>query len=203
MTLFNSRKRLDSMRILLAAFLQTAGIELNRFRTMKRKFFVTCFLSVLFCMYGFSQSNQAKSPANTPVKSATVSQEELTKYATAMDSVNEMTAALKQEVTEMVNSNETVNADRYNVLSKIITDDAKLTEANATPEEIAFVKQVEARKTEEAARINQVFQSLAKDYVGASTFNKVKKALNSDSELRARYDELMAELSKDNPGGGL
>jgi hypothetical protein len=166
---------------------------------MNRKFFVTLFLSALFCINGFSQSNQAKS---STVKSTTVTQEELTKYATAMDSVNEMTAALKQEITEKVNNSQNVTADRYNELSKIITDDAKLAEVNATPEEIAFVKEIENRKNDEGARINQVFQSLAKEFVGVSTFNKVKKALNTDSDLKARYDALMAELSKDNPGGG-
>jgi hypothetical protein len=167
---------------------------------MNKKFVVIFFLSSMLCMSGFSQSNQAKT---APVKSTAVTTEELTKYATAMDSVNEMTESLKQQVTEMVNNSQTVTADRYNELSKVITDDSKLAELNATPEEISFVKEVEAKKTDEAAKINDVFKSLAKDYVGAATFNKVKKALNTDSELKAKYDELMAELSRDNhPGGG-
>jgi hypothetical protein len=167
---------------------------------MNRKFFVAFFLSALFCVNGFSQSNQAKS---APAKSTAVTTEELTKYATAMDSVNEMTESLKQHVTEMVNNSQTVTADRYNELSKVIADDSRLAELNATPEEINFVKEVEAKKTDEAAKINETFKTLAKEYVGAATFNKVKKALNTDSELKAKYDELMTELSRDNnPGGG-
>jgi hypothetical protein len=121
----------------------------------------------------------------------TVSSEELAKYITAMDSVNKLTAAVKDTITEMVKKNKAVSASRYNELSKIIGDDVKLAEAKATPEEIAFVKQVTQRKEEETAKVNQTFQSLAKDYVGAATFNKVKKALAADPKLKAKYDSML------------
>jgi hypothetical protein len=131
---------------------------------------------------------------------ATVSDEELSKYATAMDSINEMTAAVKILIADMVKSNESISNSRYNEISKIIDDNAKLEEAKATPEEIAFVKEVAQKKDEEMAKINQAFQSLAKDYVGAAVYNKVKKALASDADLKTKYDSLMTELAKDNPG---
>lgn len=130
----------------------------------------------------------------------TVSEEELTKYATAMDSINEMSASLRMMITDMVKNGKVMNAARYNEISKIINDETKLTEAKATPEEIAFVKEVAAKRDEESSKINQAFQSLAKDYVGAATFNKVKKALASDAELKTKYDTLLAEMAKDNPG---
>lgn len=129
----------------------------------------------------------------------TVSDEELTKYATAMDSINEMSADVKIMITNMVNGN-TMTATRYNEISKIISDQTKLAEAKATPEEITFVKEVAAKRDEETAKINLAFQSLAKDYVGAATYNKVKKALASDPELKVKYDSLMTEMAKDNPG---
>lgn len=131
---------------------------------------------------------------------ATISEEELTKYATAMDSINEMSASLKLMITDLVKNGKVMNAARYNEVSKIINDETKLNEAKATPEEIAFVKEVAAKRDEESSKINQAFQSLAKDYVGAATFNKVKKALATDVELKGRYDSLMSELAKDNPG---
>lgn len=130
----------------------------------------------------------------------TVSDEELTKYATAMDSINEMSADVKIMITDMVKNGNVMTATRYNEISKIINDETKLGEAKATPEEISFVKEVSAKKDEESAKINLAFQSLAKDYVGAATYNKVKKALASDSELKGKYDSLMTEMAKDNPG---
>ncbi|MCE7863859.1 MAG: hypothetical protein DYG99_09990 [Bacteroidetes bacterium CHB5] len=131
---------------------------------------------------------------------ATVTQEELTKYATAMDSINEMSAEVKEMITELVKNNKAVTAARYNEISKIIADETKLAEAKATPEEVAFVKELAVKRDSATMQINAAVQSLAKDYVGASTFNKVRKALSADAELKSKYDALMAELAKDNPG---
>jgi Ca2+-binding EF-hand superfamily protein len=156
---------------------------------MRTKFFLISVFSLITLSSVFAQD-----------AAVTVSEEELTKYATAMDSINEMSASLRMMITDMVKNGNVMNAARYNEISKIINDETKLTEAKATPEEIAFVKEVAAKRDEESSKINQAFQSLAKDYVGAATFNKVKKALASDAELKTKYDTLLAEMSKDNPG---
>jgi phage-related protein len=167
--------------------LRTYQIDKPNLNTMRAKFFLISVFSLITLTSVYSQD-------------VTVSDEELTKYATAMDSINEMSAEVKVMITDMVKNGKVMTATRYNEISKIITDETKLTEAKATPEEIAFAKEVATKKDEATARINQAFQSLAKDYVGAATFNKVKKALASDAELKTKYDSLMVELAKDNPG---
>lgn len=154
---------------------------------MRARFFLISLISLISLSTVYSQD-------------ATVTDDELTRYATAMDSINEMSANVMILITDMVNGNETVNAARYNELSKIIGDETRLNEAKATAEEIAFVKEVAAKKAEETVKINKAFQSLAKEYVGAATYNKVKKALAADAALKGKYDALMAELAKDNPG---
>ena len=151
---------------------------------MRAKYFLITVFS-LITITSFSQD-------------ATVSEEELTKYATVMDSVTEMTIAVQATLSDMVKDSEVMNGTRYNELSKISTDEAKLAEANATPEEIAFLAEVAGKKKEETLKINQAFQSLAKDYLGAATYNKVKKALAADAELKAKYDSLIEEMAKDN-----
>ncbi len=156
---------------------------------MRAKFFLISVFSLISLSSVFAQDT-----------AVTVSEEELTKYATAMDSINEMSVTLRLMITDMVKNGKVMNAARYNEISKIINDETKLTEAKATSEEIAFAKEVAAKRDEESSKINQAFQSLAKDYVGAATFNKVKKALASDAELKSKYDTLLAEMAKDNPG---
>jgi len=129
-----------------------------------------------------------------------VSDQELLKYATVIDSVNEMSASVRLELADMVKKGNTImTTARYNELSKIIGDQAQLQTAKATPEEIEFVKQVVAKKTEEMDRISNTYQTLAKDYVTPAIFNKVKKALTNDPILKKRYDSLMLELAKDDP----
>jgi hypothetical protein len=126
-----------------------------------------------------------------------ISDEDVKKYAVAMDSIENMKTHLIETISEMVKSNEDVTASRYNELSKIISDEAKLKEVEATEEEIKFVNAVAEKKEEETSKINEAFQSLARDYIGAKTYNAVKKALKEDAEIKAKYDSIMAELSKD------
>jgi hypothetical protein len=131
---------------------------------------------------------------------AQVTDEELEKYAVTMDSINDMKESLLEDITDMVKSNEKLTNARYNELSKIVDDEAALAEAKATPEEIAFMKEVGNKKEEGTAKIQETFQSMAKDYVGASSYNKVKKALEADGEVKKRYETFMDKLEGDSEG---
>ncbi len=129
-------------------------------------------------------------------KAEKVTDEELKKYAVTMDSVDNMSTRLMEEITEMVKNNDQISAARYNDLYKIIDNEAKLKEAEATPEEIAAVKAVLKKKDDGTALIQETFQTLAKDYIGAATYNKVKSALASDPQLKAKYEALLASLNQ-------
>ena len=124
-----------------------------------------------------------------------VTDDELKKYAIAMDSIDDMKSDLLESMSEFVKNNEKITGDRYNELSKLMGDEAKLAAANATPDEISAIKEVMKMKEEGTAKIQQTFQSLAKEYIGASVYNKVKKAL-ADPAVKTRYEAIMAELNK-------
>jgi hypothetical protein len=148
-------------------------------------------LFVLFmAVQGIHAQNESTSTAITDA--------ELEKYAVTMDSVNDMKQSLLKEITDMVKSNDKMTNARYNELSKILDDEAQLAKAKATPEEIAFMKEVAAKKQEGTAEIQETFQTMAKDYVGASSFNKIKDALDTDPAIQKRYQE---QLSKVSSGG--
>lgn len=154
-----------------------------------------------------SSTDTTQSPAQAPAEStqaqpddATIADEELEKYAVMMDSVNDMKQTLLKDMTKMLKSNEKITNARYNELSKIIDDQAALAKAKAKPEEIAFVKEVATKKEEGTARIQETFQSMAKDFVGASSFNKIKKALESDEEVKKRYEAQMQKLGSTQGG---
>jgi len=157
---------------------------------MKIRFIIILLAAISFAQTGFGQEGKTA-----------VTDDELKKYAEVMDSVNEMTAEARIKLTEMVKENDSISATRYNELIKVINDSTQLATVKATPEEIAFVKQIIAKREEETAHINKVYQSLAKDYVTLPVFNKVKKALAQDASLKSRYDAMMAELAKDDPTG--
>ena len=140
-------------------------------------------------------AQQESAPSeNAQTESGEITDDELEKYAVTMDSVNDMKATLLKDIEAMVKSNEKMTNARYNELSKIVDDQAALAKAKATPEEIAFMKDVAAKKEEGTAKIQETFQSMAKEYVGASAYNKIKKALASDPELQKRYQTHLDKL---------
>lgn len=126
-----------------------------------------------------------------------VTEEELKKYAVVMDSIDNMKEDLINTISEMVKNNEKVTAARYNDLSKIINDETKLAEAEATPEEVAAIKEILKFKDEGTAKIQETFKTLATEFVGAAVYNKVKKALAENADTKAKYEALMAELNKE------
>jgi len=128
-----------------------------------------------------------------------VTDEELLRYAVTMDSINEMSASVRNMIADMVKESKVITAARYNELSKIMNDEARLADAKATAEEIAFLKEVADKKAAETARINETYQAMAKEYVTPPVFNKVKKALVEEPELKTKYDSLITEMSRDNP----
>lgn len=131
---------------------------------------------------------------------AEVSDDELQRYAVMMDSIDEMRIDLLAEISEMVKNTDKITVARYNDLSKIANDAAKLEEAKATPDEVAFLQEIQALKESGTAEINTTFKSMAKDYVGASTYNKVKKAITEDGEVKSKYETMLNKLKEDNGG---
>jgi hypothetical protein len=120
--------------------------------------------------------------------------EDLKKYAITMDSVKGMQQTVIAIITEMVQKNTVMPVARYNELFKITDDQAKLAEAKATPAEIQFLKDVADKRKEETARVNATYQALAKEYVGLKTFNAIKKSLESNPDVKAKYETLSKEL---------
>lgn len=131
--------------------------------------------------------------------SAAFTDEDLKKYAITMDSVKGMQQTLTAIISEMVQKNTVMKVTRYNELFKIMDDQAKLAEAKATPEEIQFVKDVADARAENLARINTAYQALAKEYVGLKAFNAIKKSIETDQAVKAKYETMTKEI--DSKGG--
>src|SRR5687768_9794648 len=131
---------------------------------------------------------------------AEISDDDLKKYAVTMDSVAGMQESLRQIVAEVVRANTVMPVSRYNELFKIAEDQAKLKTANATPDEIAFLKQIDDLRKTNIERINATYQALAKDYVGLKAFNAIRKSLQSDQQLKARYDNLSKDIESKEKG---
>lgn len=163
---------------------------------MKNYLFVFALFFGVHAMQAQNDSPQKESAPseNAQTESAEITDDQLEKYAVTMDSVNDMKASLLKDIEAMVKDNEKMTNARYNELSKIADDPAALAKAKATPAEIEFIKEVAVKKEEGTAKIQETFQSMAKEYVGASDYNKIKKALATDPELQKRYQTQLDKL---------
>lgn len=129
-------------------------------------------------------------------ETAEISDEELTRYAEAMDSLDRLQGIVSKTIKDMVSTTEDIAPSRYNDLYKISKDSVKLAEAEATEMEVMFLQKVDAYKDSMTASIKSTFSSLAKDYVGdgGRVYNKIRKALKSDAEVKARYEAILEQL---------
>ena len=134
--------------------------------------------------------------------STEISDEDLQKYAVTMDSVKAMQTTLQEIVAETVRANTVMSVNRYNDLFKFTNDEAKLKEANATPEEIAFLKQIDDLRKVNIEWINETYQAMVKEYVGVKPFNAIHKSLKSDQELKARYEDISKKEGESKEKGG-
>jgi hypothetical protein len=171
---------------------------------MKKTFLVlACVLGSFTIFAQVESSNEVTTDSSQTAASADanaqdgISDEDLRKYAILMDSIDDMKQSLLKKMGDMVKNNEGMTNARYNELSKAIGDEAKLQELKATEEEIAFINQVNEAKTQGTENITETFQTMAKDFIGVETYNEVKNALASDSEVKARYDQILAEVGSE------
>lgn len=139
--------------------------------------------------------------AQAQTTAAAFTDEDLKKYAIAMDSVKGMQMTLNQIITDMVQQNTVMSVQRYNELFKITDDQTKLAEAKATEAELKFVKDVSEKRKEENARINATYQGLVKDYVGVKQFKAIKASLESDQAVKAKYEAISKEVNGQAKGG--
>ena len=172
----------------------------NNLKLIVMKYLLITFA---FVFAAFSQTyaqdperEQAQDSLQVAQDSTQVTDEELQKYAVAMDSINGMKASLLKEINTIVKEDGKMTNARYNELSKIANDEAKLAQSKATKAERALLIKVAETKANGTEQINTTFQTLAKDYVGAESDNKIKKALTTDQELRAKYEGMLKELEK-------
>lgn len=137
-----------------------------------------------------AQTTQSKAQSSA----TTITDEDLKKFAITQDSVKSLQETLTQIITENVQQNTVMTVARYNELHKAGSDSTKLQAANATPEEISFLKEIDMLTQYNINRINTVYQALAKDYVGLKAFNAIKKSLQSDENLKARYESISQQV---------
>lgn len=136
----------------------------------------------------------------------TVTDEELRKYAEVMAWADDEKEDLEAMYNDLIRENELMNGGkRFVEIKGAIDDSVKLAELEVSEEEMIAYNKIEEENEANVAKFKEVYTEKIKDkeVLGASTYNKVGKALKNDEEVKARYEEILAEVkmsSEDDDG---
>ena len=158
---------------------------------MKRKW--TYSFMVLAFIFGLSVDLQAQDEAP-------LTDEELKKYAMVMDFADQEKAKLKESYNAMIQEQELMTGGkRFKELKAAGGDEAKLSEIGATPEEIEVFNTIEAANNENIAAFKEAYTTKIKDkeQLGAGLYNRISKALKTDTELKTRYTAIMEAIKSE------
>lgn len=132
---------------------------------------------------------------NLVAQDAEITDDELKLYATVMGKIDGMKAEMKTKYNALIKNEESMNGGRrFKEIKSAKGDEAKLAEINVTEEEMSIFNKIQEEYASMTKEFKATYPTLIKDELGAGVYNKVKKALKSDSDLKEKYDTIVASL---------
>lgn len=128
---------------------------------------------------------------------ASFTDEELTKYATVMVWAQMEKEQMTETYNDWINNDETLEAARFVKIKSANGDSVKLQEIEVTDEELVAFEQIQVNYDSMTASFIDVYKGKIKEDIGAALYNRLRKAMRGDADLKARYqavyDGLMSE----------
>mgnify|MGYP007004567449 CR=1 FL=1 len=122
--------------------------------------------------------------------------EDLTKYATVMVWAETEKDNLGKLVSDSVSiwiEGTDLETSKYIEISKA-DKKGELETVEASEGELAVYKEVQTKIDNKTSTFKEVYVTKIKEDIGAGLYNKLKKALKADDEVKVRYDAIYAEL---------
>ena len=134
---------------------------------------------------------------NVIAQDAELTDEELTKYANVMAFADMEKAKMQEKYNEMIKAEEVMaGGKRFKEIKGTKGDADKLAAIGITPEEQAAYDQIQGKYDEMAKEFKEAYTAKIKDkeLLGAAVYNKVNRALKSDSGVKERYEAILAQV---------
>ena len=120
--------------------------------------------------------------------------DEISTYAKVMVWAEMETQKMSDSVEYWVKNNEKLSASAYNELSKAAKS-GDISTADVTQEETDEFQIIQDKIDNQKEAFKLVYVDKIKEDIGAGLYNRLKKALKSDEELKARYDAIYSSIS--------
>jgi hypothetical protein len=155
---------------------------------MKRLMFFGCLMVGLLSMNAYAQDTQEE-----------VTEEEMMKFAVMEESVAAYLNEKQENLIDMIKNDETLGgAARYNEIKAAWGKEDKLGEINVTAEEREAFQTIQSYVDSLGKDVVKYKTDLIMDQevLGAATYNKVKKAMDSDPTVKEKVDTMIVELKE-------
>ncbi len=117
-----------------------------------------------------------------------ISDEDIANYVRVMAQIDSMKVDMKTKTNDLVKNNELMDKGRvFNAIKKTKGDSVQIAALEVTPEQLAAYEEINMQIDQMTADFKSNYTSLIKDDLGAGVYNKIKKGLKSDDDLKARY----------------
>jgi uncharacterized protein YktA (UPF0223 family) len=137
--------------------------------------------------------------SQTLAQDTDITDDELKLYATVMAKIDGMKSEMKTKYNALIKDEPSMNGGRrFKELKTAKGDEAKLAAISATEEEITVYNKIQVEYASMTTDFKAAYPSIIKDELGAGVYNKIKKALKTDSELKSKYEEVVITLQKEN-----
>ncbi|MFY0626620.1 MAG: hypothetical protein JXR07_10005 [Reichenbachiella sp.] len=127
-----------------------------------------------------------------------ITDEEILKYVSVMAQIDTLKVAMKSKTNDLVKGNELMDKGRvFNAIKKTKGDSVAIAALEISPEQLAAYTEITATIDQMTAEFKENYTGLIKNDLGASVYNKIKKGLKSDAELKTRYDAAVLKYASD------
>jgi len=116
-----------------------------------------------------------------------------------MNTIDGMKNEMKIKYNDLIKGEELMKGGRrFKELKSAKGDETKLAEIKATEEEISVYNTIQEEYVSMTNDFKAAYPTIIKEELGAGVYNKVKKALKSDADMKTRYEEIAASLQTEN-----
>ncbi len=135
--------------------------------------------------------------AGTVVNAQEITDENLRRYAIMMETVDAMKQEISDQTNMLIKNQEGMDGKRYLELAKTKGDAAQLEAIEAKDYEIKFLEVVTKMQDERKDAISEVVTIMATKMMpdGGKAYKEVKAAVDSDADVKARYEAIKAKIA--------
>ncbi len=124
-----------------------------------------------------------------------VTDEELSQYATVMYKADSLGENVKATFNDLVKSHELMDGGRnYMSLEGTKGDSTKIAELGLSPETLAAYDEIKDTYAKLQDDYKAEYTRMVKEDLGVAVYNKVRGAMKSDTDLKAKYEALLASM---------